>query len=292
MSKVQQRIMPYIQLMRLDRPIGILLLLWPTLSALWIAAEGLPDITVLVVFILGVILMRSAGCAINDFADREIDGSVWRTQNRPLATGELTARQAVYVFIGMALVAFILVSLLNSLTIWLSLGGVFLAATYPFMKRYTYFPQIYLGMAFGWAIPMAFAAQTNTVPVMAWLLFLANIIWTTMYDTFYAMADREDDLLAGVKSTAVLFGDDDLVIQGIMQVAYIVVMVLVGLQLEMGFIFYLGLFLASGLFVYQQFLAKDRQPQRCLQAFLNNNWVGLIIFVSLVIHYSILSVGK
>jgi|TARA_A100001391_G_scaffold165745_1_gene125693 4-hydroxybenzoate polyprenyltransferase len=284
--------MPYIQLMRLDRPIGILLLLWPTLSALWIAAEGLPDITVLVVFILGVILMRSAGCAINDFADREIDGSVWRTQNRPLATGELTARQAIYVFIGMALVAFILVSLLNTLTIWLSLGGVFLAATYPFMKRYTYFPQIYLGMAFGWAIPMAFAAQTNSVPVMAWLLFLANIIWTTMYDTFYAMADREDDLLAGVKSTAVLFGDDDLIIQGMMQVAYIFVMVLIGVQLEMSFIFYLGLCVAGGLFAYQQFLAKDRQPQRCLQAFLNNNWVGLAIFLSLVIHYSILSVGK
>jgi len=290
--EVQRRVKPYIQLMRLDRPIGILLLLWPTLSALWIAAEGLPDITVLVVFILGVILMRSAGCAINDFADREIDGSVWRTQNRPLATGELTARQAIYVFIGMALVAFILVSLLNTLTIWLSLGGVFLAATYPFMKRYTYFPQIYLGMAFGWAIPMAFAAQTNSVPVMAWLLFLANIIWTTMYDTFYAMADREDDLLAGVKSTAVLFGDDDLIIQGMMQVAYIFVMVLIGVQLEMSFIFYLGLCVAGGLFAYQQFLAKDRQPQRCLQAFLNNNWVGLAIFLSLVIHYSILSVGK
>ena len=292
MREVQRRVMPYIQLMRLDRPIGILLLLWPTLSALWIAAEGLPDITVLVVFILGVILMRSAGCAINDFADREIDGSVWRTQNRPLATGELTARQAIYVFIGMALVAFILVSMLNTLTIWLSLGGVFLAATYPFMKRYTYFPQIYLGMAFGWAIPMAFAAQTNSVPVMAWLLFLANIIWTTMYDTFYAMADREDDLLAGVKSTAVLFGDDDLIIQGMMQVAYIFVMVLIGVQLEMSFIFYLGLCVAGGLFAYQQFLAKDRQPQRCLQAFLNNNWVGLAIFLSLVIHYSILSVGK
>nr|WP_320165669.1 4-hydroxybenzoate octaprenyltransferase [uncultured Methylophaga sp.] len=292
MREVQRRVMPYIQLMRLDRPIGILLLLWPTLSALWIAAEGLPDITVLVVFILGVILMRSAGCAINDFADREIDGSVWRTQNRPLATGELTARQAIYVFIGMALVAFILVSLLNTLTIWLSLGGVFLAATYPFMKRYTYFPQIYLGMAFGWAIPMAFAAQINSVPVMAWLLFLANIIWTTMYDTFYAMADREDDLLAGVKSTAVLFGDDDLIIQGMMQVAYIFVMVLIGVQLEMSFIFYLGLCVAGGLFAYQQFLAKDRQPQRCLQAFLNNNWVGLAIFLSLVIHYSILSVGK
>ncbi|MAX52412.1 MAG: 4-hydroxybenzoate octaprenyltransferase [Methylophaga sp.] len=290
--EVQRRVMPYIQLMRLDRPIGILLLLWPTLSALWIAAEGLPDITVLVVFILGVILMRSAGCAINDFADREIDGSVWRTQNRPLATGELTARQAIYVFIGMALVAFILVSMLNTLTVWLSLGGVFLAATYPFMKRYTYFPQIYLGMAFGWAIPMAYAAQTNSVPVMAWLLFLANIIWTTMYDTFYAMADREDDLLAGVKSTAVLFGDDDLIIQGMMQVAYIFVMVLIGVQLEMSFIFYLGLCVAGGLFAYQQFLAKDRQPQRCLQAFLNNNWVGLAIFLSLVIHYSILSVGK
>lgn len=292
MREVQRRVMPYIQLMRLDKPIGILLLLWPTLSALWIAAEGLPDITVLVVFILGVILMRSAGCAINDFADREIDGSVWRTQNRPLATGELTARQAIYVFIGMALVAFILVSMLNTLTIWLSLGGVFLAATYPFMKRYTYFPQIYLGMAFGWAIPMAYAAQTNSVPVMAWLLFLANIIWTTMYDTFYAMADREDDLLAGVKSTAVLFGDDDLIIQGMMQVAYIFVMVLIGVQLEMSFIFYLGLCVAGGLFAYQQFLAKDRQPQRCLQAFLNNNWVGLAIFLSLVIHYSILSVGK
>ncbi|WP_289243128.1 4-hydroxybenzoate octaprenyltransferase [Methylophaga sp. UBA678] len=292
MREVQRRVMPYIQLMRLDRPIGILLLLWPTLSALWIAAEGLPDITVLVVFILGVILMRSAGCAINDFADREIDGSVWRTQNRPLATGELTARQAIYVFIGMALVAFILVSMLNTLTVWLSLGGVFLAATYPFMKRYTYFPQIYLGMAFGWAIPMAYAAQTNSVPVMAWLLFLANIIWTTMYDTFYAMADREDDLLAGVKSTAVLFGDDDLIIQGMMQVAYIFVMVLIGVQLEMSFIFYLGLCVAGGLFAYQQFLAKDRQPQRCLQAFLNNNWVGLAIFLSLVIHYSILSVGK
>ena len=259
MREVQRRVKPYIQLMRLDRPIGILLLLWPTLSALWIAAEGLPDITVLVVFILGVILMRSAGCAINDFADREIDGSVWRTQNRPLATGELTARQAIYVFIGMALVAFILVSLLNTLTIWLSLGGVFLAATYPFMKRYTYFPQIYLGMAFGWAIPMAYAAQTNSVPVMAWLLFLANIIWTTMYDTFYAMADREDDLLAGVKSTAVLFGDDDLIIQGMMQVAYIFVMVLIGVQLEMSFIFYLGLCVAGGLFAYQQFLAKDRR---------------------------------
>ena len=287
MREVQRRVKPYIQLMRLDRPIGILLLLWPTLSALWIAAEGLPDITVLVVFILGVILMRSAGCAINDFADREIDGSVWRTQNRPLATGELTARQAIYVFIGMALVAFILVSLLNTLTIWLSLGGVFLAATYPFMKRYTYFPQIYLGMAFGWAIPMAFAAQTNSVPVMAWLLFLANIIWTTMYDTFYAMADREDDLQAGVKSTAILFGRYDLVLQALLQLGYLLIMILVALQLQFSMVFYVSLVMAAMLFIYQLRLSRQRERNACLQAFLNNNWVGAVVFLGIVLHYQL-----
>lgn len=276
---------PYIRLMRLDRPIGILLLMWPTLSALWIAAEGLPDLTVLIVFVLGVTIMRSAGCAINDFADRNIDGRVWRTEGRPLATGELKARDAVIVFVLMALIAFGLVSLLNTLTIWMSLVGVVLAATYPFMKRYTYLPQLFLGMAFGWAIPMAFAAQTETVPIIAWLLFLANIIWTTVYDTFYAMADREDDLLAGVKSTAILFGDDDLKILGILQAAYIVVMLMIGHQAELGGIYYSGLLVASGFFVYQQFLSRHREPKACLTAFLNNNWVGLVIFVSLVIHF-------
>ena len=292
MKELQRQMMPYIQLMRLDRPIGILLLLWPTLSALWIAAEGIPDPTVLIVFILGVILMRSAGCAINDFADREIDGQVWRTQNRPLATGDLTAKQAVMVFVVMALVAFVLVALLNTMTIWMSLIGVFLAASYPFMKRFTYFPQIYLGMAFGWAIPMAFAAQTEAVPVIAWLLFLANIIWTTMYDTFYAMADREDDILAGVKSTAVLFGDDDKVIQGILQISYLLVLWLIGQQLEMGFVYYIGLLVALALFIYQQYLVKDREPTQCLKAFLNNNWVGLALFASLVIHYGITATGR
>lgn len=276
---------PYIRLMRLDRPIGILLLMWPTLSALWIAAEGLPDLTVLIVFVLGVTIMRSAGCAINDFADRNIDGRVWRTEGRPLATGELKARDAVIVFVLMVLIAFGLVSLLNTLTIWMSLVGVVLAATYPFMKRYTYLPQLFLGMAFGWAIPMAFAAQTETVPIIAWLLFLANIIWTTVYDTFYAMADREDDLLAGVKSTAILFGDDDLKILGILQAAYIVVMLMIGHQAELGGIYYSGLLVASGFFVYQQFLSRHREPKACLTAFLNNNWVGLVIFVSLVIHF-------
>ncbi|MBD3634101.1 MAG: 4-hydroxybenzoate octaprenyltransferase [Methylophaga sp.] len=285
MSAKHSVLQPYLRLMRLDRPIGILLLMWPTLSALWIAAEGLPNLTVLMVFVLGVIIMRSAGCAINDFADREVDGDVWRTEGRPLATGELQARDAIMVFVVLALAAFGLVLLLNTMTIMLSLVAVFLAATYPFMKRYTYLPQIYLGMAFGWAIPMAFTAQTGTLPVIAWLLFMANIIWTTVYDTFYAMADREDDLKIGVKSTAILFGDDDRVIQGILQVAYLLVMVLIGQQLELSAVYYLGLVIVAALFIYQQFLSRQREPKACLKAFLNNNWVGLVIFASLVLHY-------
>lgn len=285
MSSKHSVLQPYLRLMRLDRPIGILLLMWPTLSALWIAAEGLPDLMVLMVFVLGVIIMRSAGCAINDFADREVDGDVWRTEGRPLATGELQAGDAIMVFVVLALAAFGLVMLLNTMTILLSLVAVFLAATYPFMKRYTYLPQIYLGMAFGWAIPMAFTAQTGSLPIIAWLLFMANIIWTTVYDTFYAMADREDDLKIGVKSTAILFGEDDRVIQGILQVAYLLVMLLIGQQLELSTVYYLGLAIVAGLFIYQQFLSRHREPKACLRAFLNNNWVGLVIFASLALHY-------
>ncbi len=288
---MKRAVWPYVQLMRLDRPIGILLLMWPTLGALWIAAEGMPDPTVLFVFVLGVIIMRSAGCAINDFADRHVDGMVWRTQGRPLATGELKAGDAVLLFVLLAVLAFWLVSLLNTMTILMSLVGVFLAATYPFMKRYTYLPQLYLGMAFGWAIPMAFAAQTETVPVVAWLLFLANIVWTTVYDTFYAMADREDDLLAGIKSTAILFGDDDLSIQGILQASYLLVLALIGHQLQLSWIYYLALLGVAGLFVYQLFLSRHREPKACLRAFLNNNWVGAILFVSLVLHYGLLANG-
>ena len=276
----------YIQLMRLDRPIGILLLLWPTLSALWIAAEGWPDPLVLVIFILGVIVMRSAGCVINDYADRHIDGKVVRTMNRPLATGALSENDALKLFAGLGVLAFILVIFLNDLTILMSIVGLFLAATYPFMKRYTHLPQIYLGAAFGWAIPMAFAAQTGTVPMIAWLLFVANVIWSTIYDTFYAMADREDDLLAGVKSTAILFGDDDKVIIAIVQVTFLIAMLMVGSQLELSFVYYLGVLVTFGLFLYQQHLARDRQAAACLQAFLNNNWVGAALFASIVMHYA------
>ncbi len=288
MSKLKSAIWPYVTLMRLDRPIGILLLLWPTLGALWIAAEGFPDLTVLLVFILGVIIMRSAGCAINDFADRDIDGKVWRTESRPLATGQLQAKHALILFFILAIIAFCLVSLLNTMTIWLSLVAVFLAASYPFMKRFTHLPQLYLGIAFGWAIPMAFAAQTETIPTIAWLLFLANIIWTTVYDTFYAMADRDDDLLAGIKSTAVLFGDDDLKIQGVLQASYILVMVLIGKQLEMSWVYYLAVVVAAGFFVYQQYLSRHRDAKACLRAFLNNNWLGGCLFAGIVLHYMLI----
>ena len=288
MSKLRSAIWPYVTLMRLDRPIGILLLLWPTLGALWIAAEGFPDLTVLLVFILGVIIMRSAGCAINDFADRDIDGKVWRTESRPLATGQLQAKHALILFFILAIIAFCLVSLLNTMTIWLSLVAVFLAASYPFMKRFTHLPQLYLGIAFGWAIPMAFAAQTETIPTIAWLLFLANIIWTTVYDTFYAMADRDDDLLAGIKSTAVLFGDDDLKIQGVLQASYILVMVLIGKQLEMSWVYYLAVVVAAGFFVYQQYLSRHRDAKACLRAFLNNNWLGGCLFAGIVLHYMLI----
>lgn len=277
----------YIQLMRLDRPIGILLLLWPTLSALWIAAEGVPDLLVLTVFVLGVIIMRSAGCVINDFADRHVDGHVTRTQGRPLATGALVSKQALILFAGLGVTAFLLVLLLNSLTIMMSFVAIFLAALYPFMKRYTYFPQLFLGAAFGWAIPMAFAAQTGSVPTIAWLLFFANILWTTAYDTFYAMADREDDLLVGIKSTAILFGDDDRLIIGALQFSFLLAMVLVGQELEMSMIYYIGIITALGLSIFQQQLVKDRRPEHCIQAFLNNNWLGMAIFVAIASHYAV-----
>lgn len=284
---LQNKVQPYIELMRLNRPIGILLLLWPTLSALWIAADGKPDVVVLTVFILGVIIMRSAGCVINDYADRKIDGLVARTMNRPLITGTLQAKHALITFAVLGVTAFILVFQLNSLTIWMSLIGLFLAASYPFMKRYTYLPQVYLGAAFGWAIPMAFAAQTGTVPTVAWLLFSANILWATAYDTFYAMADRKDDLLAGVKSTAILFGNDDKVIIGILQVSFLSVMTMIGGQLEMSLSYYIGILVAAGFSIYQHKITKNKEPARCINAFLNNNWVGAALFIGIVIHYSL-----
>lgn len=285
---MREKLPNYVQLMRLDKPIGILLLLWPTLSALWIAAEGVPDLLVLTVFTLGVIVMRSAGCVINDYADKDIDSRVRRTMGRPLATGALKGKDALWLFAALSTIALFLVLLLNMLTILMSIIGLFLAATYPFMKRYTHFPQVYLGMAFGWAIPMAFAAQTGSVPVIAWLLFLANIIWSIIYDTFYAMVDRDDDLLAGVKSTAVLFGNNDRVIIAILQLTFIVMMATIGRQLEMSFVYYLGLLISVGLFVYQQRLAWASGIENYLKAFLNNNWVGASFFVTIVAHYAII----
>lgn len=281
-------LLAYSQLMRLHRPIGILLLLWPTLSALWIAAEGWPNLTVLFVFVLGVIIMRSAGCVINDYADREVDGLIERTSTRPLITGAVTAKQALKLFAGLGLTAFLLVLLLNKLTIMLSVVGLFLAATYPFMKRYTHLPQVYLGAAFGWAIPMAFAAQTNSIPAIAWLLFLANILWATLYDTFYAMADREEDIRAGVKSTAILFGEDDRIIIAVLQISFIAIMILIGSNLSMGISYYLGVVLAAALFVYQQKITENRLPAQCMHAFLNNNWVGAALFAGIVIHYVVI----
>ncbi len=279
------RLEQYSLLTRLDRPIGTLLLLWPTLWALWIAAEGWPRSSVLIVFVLGVILMRAAGCAINDFADRNIDGHVQRTRQRPMATGRVNSKEALLVFASLAISAFILVLFMNRLTIYMSLVGVLLAASYPFMKRYHYMPQVHLGAAFGWAVPMAYTAQANEITAMTWLIFMATVLWTTAYDTMYAMADREDDLKIGVKSTAILFGDADRLIIGMIQALLMLNLILIGNRAELGLYYYLGLLAASGFAIYQQYLIKDRERTKCFQAFLNNNWFGLSVFVGVFIDY-------
>ena len=280
-----QRLRQYILLMRLDRPIGIFLLLWPTLWALWIAAKGIPDHWVATVFVLGVILMRSAGCVINDYADRDIDRHVERTSNRPLTAGRVTEKEALLLFAVLSLVAFGLVLTLNRLTILLSFVGAALVASYPFMKRYTYLPQAYLGLAFGWSVPMAFAAQTGEVPTVAWLLLIATVLWATAYDTIYAMIDRPDDLKIGVKSTAILFGTADRIIIAIIQGMTLLVLLIVGLQLELGRGYYAGLGVALLLMCYQQYLIQNRDGMKCFRAFLNNNWVGVAVFAGIALHY-------
>lgn len=285
MTQLLEKLSLYVRLVRLDRPIGILLLLWPTWWALWIAAEGFPSAWVFIVFTVGVTLMRSAGCAINDFADRAIDGHVLRTQSRPLATQEISSTEAIAIFVTLSLISFGLVLLTNTLTVQLSFVAVLLAAIYPFMKRYTYLPQVVLGMAFSCGIPMAFAAETNTVPLFAWLLYVANLLWTTAYDTMYAMVDRDDDLRIGVKSTAILFGDDDKVIVGILQLVTLATLVLAGIQFKLHWPFYLGLAAATGLAVYQQWLIRDRNRERCFQAFLNNSWFGAAVFAGIFTNY-------
>ncbi len=275
----------YVLLVRMDKPIGILLLLWPTLIALWIAAKGWPDPLVLFIFVMGVILMRSAGCAINDYADRHIDDKVARTKQRPLASGKITEKETLLVFASLSLTAFVLVLFMNELTIWMSLGGIFLAASYPFMKRYHYLPQVHLGAAFGWSAPMAYTAQANEISAITWLIFLATILWATAYDTMYAMVDYDDDIKIGVKSTAILFGNQDKLIIGVIQLLLILDLLLIGHRAELSGFYYLGVAAASVFAVYQQYLIKDRKRELCFKAFLNNNWFGLVLFVGVFLDY-------
>ena len=281
------KILHFLVLMRFDRPIGIYLLLWPAMWALWIAAEGNPSTWLTFVFLGGVVLMRAAGCIINDIADRKIDNQVKRTQFRPLTTGVITVKSAAILFVLLCLMALFLVLTTNVLTILLSFAAVVLAILYPFMKRYTYMPQVFLGLAFGWAIPMAFAAQTNDVPLVAWLILTATVLWATAYDTMYAMVDREDDIRIGVKSTAILFGDADRVIIGMIQLMFFFTMWIVGNKLELGWPYLLGLFVAILFSVYQQYLIKDREPDDCMRAFQNNHLVGMAIFAGLVLEFMI-----
>ena len=279
------RLVVYGRLIRFHRPIGTLLLLWPALWALWIAGDGQPDWPVVVIFILGVFLMRSAGCAINDFADRKIDGKVARTLDRPLAQGLISPLEALAVFAVLVLLAFGLVLMLNWQTIMMSVVALVLAAVYPFMKRYTHLPQVVLGMAFGWAVPMAFTALQGSVPHYVWILFVATVFWALIYDTEYAMVDREDDIKIGVKSTAILFGEYDRVMIGILQIAMLGLMVLVGVKAQLGFIYYLGLIGAGLSALYQQYLLRDREPAKCFKAFLENNTFGMAIFVGIFLDY-------
>ncbi len=280
------QITQYAYLMRLDRPIGILLLLWPTLWALWIAGEGMPGFSILVTFVVGVVVMRSAGCVINDFADRKIDPHIARTQNRPLAAGLVSPKEAIILFVALCFIAFIMaLFFLNTLTILLSIVAVLLASLYPFMKRYTYLPQFVLGAAFAWAIPMAFAAELGTVPAIAWLLFLITVLWTVTYDTMYAMVDRVDDLKIGVKSTAILFGRADRLIIGVLQALVLILLVVVGLLLDLSTIYFITLSIALGLVIYQQTLIYERAAKGCFKAFLNNNWFGLVVFVGIMLSY-------
>ncbi len=274
---------PYWQLARLDKPIGTLLLLWPTLWALWLASTGAPSFSLFLIFTAGVFVMRSAGCVINDYADRRFDGYVKRTASRPLPAGRLTASRALLFFLLLVLLAFILVWQLNQFTIYLSVGGLLLAAIYPFMKRVTSLPQVVLGMAFSWSIPMAYGAVTETLNVTCWLLFLANLLWTVAYDTMYAMVDRDDDLKIDVKSTAILFGERDRLYIALLQLGTLGLLILTGWLEQLTASYFISLLLAAALFLYQQWLIRHRQRDACFRAFLNNNWVGMLIFAGIVL---------
>ncbi|MBK5071411.1 4-hydroxybenzoate octaprenyltransferase [Budviciaceae bacterium CWB-B4] len=277
----------YCRLMRINKPIGALLLLWPTLWALWLAGKETPNVYILLIFIIGVFLMRAAGCVINDFADRHFDGHVERTRNRPLPSGAVTEKESKVLFLSLVTISFLLVLTLNRLTILLSVAAVILAWIYPFMKRFTHLPQVILGMAFGWSIPMAYAAVSDALPLSCWLLLLANIFWTVAYDTQYAMVDRNDDLKIGIKSTAILFGRHDKLIIGLLQLGTVLILCLIGYLNNLSSLFYWSLLLASALFVYQQNLIYQRERDKCFRAFMNNNCVGFVIFLGFLMSISL-----
>lgn len=272
----------WIAITRFNRPIGSYLLLGPTLWALWIAAEGMPDLHLLVIFVVGVFLMRSAGCIINDFADRKVDGFVKRTAQRPMATGRISSRQALTGFAVLVFAAFLLVLLTNKLTVMLSFAALGLASLYPFMKRYTHLPQVFLGAAYSCCIPMAFAAQTGNVPEVAWLLYIANLSWTVAYDTMYAMVDRDDDVIIGIKSSAILFGRMDKLIVALLEVITLLLLVAVFMLNHLGVFAYAGLVAAAGLFIHQHYTIRHRQREACFKAFLDNHYVGLVIALGLI----------
>jgi len=272
-----------LRLIRFDRPIGTLLLLWPTLWALWLAAAGWPDVHLLVIFTAGTFLMRSAGCVVNDLADRDFDGAVARTRERPLVTGEVSVREALVLFATLLGLAFVLVLFTNRLTVLLAVAAVLLASCYPFMKRHTHLPQVVLGAAFSWGIPMAFAAQSQALPPALWLLYAGNLLWTVAYDTQYAMVDREDDLIVGIRSTAILFGNGDRLAIAALQLGCLLCLYLAGRAFGLGTVFNAALLAAAALFAYHQFLIRERRPLDCFRAFLHNNWVGMAMFAGIAI---------
>ncbi len=282
---IKDRFIQYWLLARFDKPIGILILLWPALWALWVASAGHPDPLVLTVICLGVVLMRAAGCVINDYADRDFDPHVERTKQRPIAAGKVSPKEALWFFVILCLLAFGLVLWLNLFTIELSFVGAFLAASYPFMKRYTQLPQAYLGIAFGWAVPMSFSAQTDTIPPVAWIMYFAVLLWALVYDTMYAMVDKDEDLKIGVKSTAILFGAYDRHIMAVLQLIIISLLIIIGQMQGLGLPYYSGLFVATVLCVYQQKLIFHREKPLCFKAFLNSNWFGLVVFLGLFVDY-------
>jgi len=272
----------FLELMRFNKPVGTLLLLWPTLWALWIAADGFPSISILIIFVLGVIIMRAAGCVINDYADRKVDGSVTRTRNRPLVDGRIEPQEALILFGCLCFSAFFLVLMTNRMTIALSFGGVAIATIYPFIKRYSNLPQVVLGAAWAWSIPMAYTAQTGTLVKEIWVLYFAVVLWTVAFDTFYAMVDRKDDLKVGIKSTAILFGDLDLFWIGVLQALTLLALVVTGDTFKLGMVYFGGVLAAGLLFIYQQIIARNRQPEACFKAFRNNQWVGMMLFIAIV----------